>query len=129
MLNHGFLNFSQLLIAVSITKCYIYIIFLHILILIYFFIIYLALSDYSLFPLNCLPKDFLLSMYDCSRHFSEIQIQTIENNIERFFKVNDDTNQLIELQYHVAKTYVNKYKIKQIDSSQKIVGQSKLQVN
>lgn len=76
-----------------------------------------------------MPKDFLSSMYNCSKYFSELQIQIIESNIERFVNaIESDVNQLVELQHHVAKTYINKYRIKQIDSSQEIVGQNKLQV-
>ncbi|XP_050533792.1 cap-specific mRNA (nucleoside-2'-O-)-methyltransferase 2-like [Daktulosphaira vitifoliae] len=88
-------------------------------------------SDYSLFPLKELPKDFLASMYNCSKYFSELQIQVIENNIQRFLHGDEgsenDTTFLIELQYYVAKMYINKYKIKPIDSSHEIVGQKKLQ--
>lgn len=68
-------------------------------------------------------------MYDCSKYFSEIQIQIIENNINRFINnIDDDDKQLNELQHCVAKTYVNRYKIKPIDPTQEIVGQNKLLV-
>lgn len=91
--------------------------------------IILALSDYCLFPLKEVPKDFLSSMYNCSKYFSELQIQMIENNIERFVqKIENDIKPLNELQFCVAKTYINKCKVKPIDSSQEIVGLNKLQV-
>lgn len=68
-------------------------------------------------------------MYNCSKYFSELQIQMIENNIERFVqKIENNIKQLNELQFCVAKTYVNRCKVKPIDSSQEIVGQNKLQV-
>lgn len=89
----------------------------------------LGVSDHCLFPLKELPKDFLSSMYNCSKYFSELQLQVIENNIERFVKKNEnDTKHLIDLQYSVAKTYAYRYKIKPIDPSQVIVGQNILQV-
>lgn len=95
--------------------------------MIYFII--LAVSDYCLFPLKELPKTFLSSMYNCSKYFSELQMQIIENNIERFIKkIENDTKYLTDLQYWVAKTYVQKYRVKPIDPSQEIVGQNKLQV-
>lgn len=82
-----------------------------------------------MFPLRELPKEFLSSVYQCSKYFSELQMQIIESNIERFLeKVENDTKHLIDLQYLVAKTYVTRFKIKPIDSSQEIVGQNKLQV-
>lgn len=69
-------------------------------------------------------------MYNCSKYFSELQIQIIESNIDRFVKeIEDDNNQLVELQHHIARTYINKFKIKQINFSQEIVGQTKLHVN
>lgn len=91
----------------------------------------LAISDYCLFPLKEIPKDFLSSMYNCSKYFSELQINSIENNIDRFLqseKSENDLKSLSELQYCVANTYVNRFIIKPIDSSQKIVGENKLQV-
>jgi cap2 methyltransferase len=76
------------------------------------YFIILAVSDYSMFPLKELPKDFLSSMYNCSKYFSELQMQIIENNIERFVKkIENDTKYLTELQYWVAKTYAHKYKL------------------
>lgn len=89
----------------------------------------IALSDYCLFQLKELPKEFLSSMYNCSKYFSEIQIQIIENNINRFINnIDDDDKQLNDLQNCVANTYVNRYKIKPIDPSQEIVGQNNLLV-
>ncbi|XP_022172751.1 cap-specific mRNA (nucleoside-2'-O-)-methyltransferase 2-like [Myzus persicae] len=94
----------------------------------YFSTIDRSVSDHCLFPLKELPKDFLSSMYNCSKYFSELQLQVIENNIERFVKKNEnDTKHLIDLQYSVAKTYAYRYKIKPIDPSQVIVGQNILQ--
>lgn len=94
-----------------------------------YIIFILALLDYCLFPLKEMPKDFFSIMYNCSKYFSELQIQMIENNIERFVqKIENDNKQLNELQFCVAKTYINKCKVKPIDSSQEIVGQNKLQV-
>jgi len=56
-------------------------------------------------------------------------MQIIENNIERFVKkIENDAKNLTDLQYWVAKTYVNKYQIKSIDPSQEIVGLNILQV-
>lgn len=82
-----------------------------------------------MFPLKELPKDFLSCMYNCSKYFSELQMQVIENNIQRFVKkIENDAKQLTDLQYWVAKTYTYKYKVKPIDPSQEIVGQNKLQV-
>lgn len=102
--------------------------FIQFLNLIYFII--LAITDYSLFPLKELPKDFLSSMYNCSKYFSELQIQIIESNIERFVqRFDDDIKKLNELQYWVARTYINRFKIKPILTSQEIVGQNRLQVN
>jgi hypothetical protein len=76
-----------------------------------------------------LPKDFLLSVYKCSKYFSELQIQIIENNIKRFLqKTENDIKSLSELQHCVAITYVDKFQIKPIDRSQEIVGLNKLQV-
>jgi len=93
------------------------------------YFIILDVSDYCLFPLKELPKDFLSSMYNCSKYFSELQMQIIENNIERFVKkIENDAKNLTDLQYCVAKTYVYRYKIKPIDPSQEIVGQNILQV-
>jgi len=93
------------------------------------YFIVLAVSDYCLFPLKELPKDFLSSMYNCSKYFSELQMQVIENNIERFVKeIENDAKNLTDLQYCVAKTYAYKYKIKPIDPSLEIVGQNILQV-
>lgn len=89
----------------------------------------IELSDYCLFQLKDLPKEFLSSMYNCSKYFSKLQIQIIENNIDQFLSNTDnDTKQLVELQHCVAKTYVNRYKIKPIDPTQEIVGQNKLMV-
>lgn len=69
-------------------------------------------------------------MYNCSKYFSELQIQIIESNIERFVqKVDDDLKKLNELQYWVSRTYISRFKIKPILTSQEIVGQNKLQVN
>lgn len=82
-----------------------------------------------MFPLKELPKDFLSSMYKCSKYFSELQIEIIESNIQRFVQqIENDIKQLNELQYVVAKAFVNRFKIKPIDSSREIVGVSKLQV-
>lgn len=68
-------------------------------------------------------------MYNCSKYFSELQIQIIESNIERFVqKVDDDFKKLNELQYWVSRTYISRFKIKPILTSQEIVGQNKLQV-
>lgn len=76
-----------------------------------------------------MPKEFFSSMYNCAKYFSELQIQIIESNIERFVqKMENDFKSLNEFQFCVAKTYINKYKVKPIDSSQEIVGQNKLQV-
>lgn len=76
-----------------------------------------------------MPKDFLSSMYNCSKYFSELQINIIENNIDRFLQNSEnDLKQLSELQHCVANTYVNRFQIKPIDSSQEIVGENKLQV-
>jgi hypothetical protein len=76
-----------------------------------------------------LPKDFLLSVYKCSKYFSELQIQVIENNIKHFLQnISNDIKSLTELQYCVAKTYVDKFQIRPIDHSQKIIGLNKLQV-
>jgi hypothetical protein len=76
-----------------------------------------------------LPKDFLLSLYKCSKYFSELQIQVIENNIKRFLqKTTNDIKSLTELQYCVAKTYIDKFQIKPINNTQKIIGLNKLQV-
>lgn len=76
-----------------------------------------------------MPKDFFSSVYKCSKYFSELQIEILENNIERFVqKIDNDIKALTDLQYCVAKTYVNRYKIKPINSSQEVVGQYKLQV-
>jgi hypothetical protein len=109
--------------VVSFTKYYIIIIYNN------YFIIILALSGNCLFPLEELPKDFLLSVYKCSKYFSELQIQVIENNIKCFLqKTTNYIKSLTELQYCVAKTYVDKFQIKPIDRSQKIVGLNKLQV-
>ncbi|CAI6369395.1 unnamed protein product [Macrosiphum euphorbiae] len=94
----------------------------------YFSTIDRTVSEYCLFPLKELPKDFLSSMYNCSKYFSELQMQIIENNIERFVKkIENDAKNLTDLQYWVAKTYANKYKIKPIDPSQEIVGLNILQ--
>ncbi|XP_025407467.1 cap-specific mRNA (nucleoside-2'-O-)-methyltransferase 2-like [Sipha flava] len=86
-----------------------------------------TLSYNCLFPLNELPKDFLSSVYKCSKYFSELQMQIIENNIKWFFqKTENDIKSLTELQYCVANTYVNRFQIKPIYPSQEIVGQNKL---
>lgn len=68
-------------------------------------------------------------MYNCSKYFSEQQINIIENNIDRFLQNSEnDLKELSELQHCVANTYVNRFKIKPIDSSQEIIGENKLQV-
>jgi len=92
--------------------------------------IILALSgNISLFPLKELPKDFLSSMYNCSKYFGQLQMNIIESNIERFVKKkDDDIKQLNELQYFVAKSYINRFKIKPIGSNRELVGLQKLQV-
>jgi len=82
-----------------------------------------------MFPLKELPKEFLSSMYNCSKYFSELQMQVIESNIDRFLnKIENDNKQLSQLQYLVSKTYINRFKIKPIYASQEIVGQNKLEV-
>ncbi|XP_025415255.1 cap-specific mRNA (nucleoside-2'-O-)-methyltransferase 2-like [Sipha flava] len=86
-----------------------------------------TLSDNCLFPLSELPKDFLSSVYKCSKYFSELQMQVIENNIKWFYqKTENDIKSLTELQYCVANTYVNRFRIKPISPSQEIVGLNKL---
>lgn len=91
--------------------------------------IVIAQTDYSLFPLKEMPKDFFSSTYNCAKYFCELQMQAIEYNVERFVqKIDNDVKQLIDLQYHVAKIYINKYKVKPIDSSREIIGDNKLQV-
>ncbi|VVC25401.1 Ribosomal RNA methyltransferase FtsJ domain,Adrift-type ribose 2-O-methyltransferase domain,S- [Cinara cedri] len=85
------------------------------------------LSGYCLFQLKELPKEFLSSMYNCSKYFSEQQMQIIENNIQEFLhKFDNDAKKLTELQYSVAKTYVDRYNVKPIDPTQEIIGQNKL---
>lgn len=82
-----------------------------------------------MFPLKELPKDFLSLIYNSSKYFSELQIEVIENNIERFLKkIDNDSKQLSELQYVVAKSYISRFKIKPIDSNKEIVGATNLQV-
>lgn len=68
-------------------------------------------------------------MYDCSEFFSGQQIQYLEKNIKRFTKKKfHDTQQLFELQSYVAQKYINRYKIKQIDTLLEIKTQNNLQV-
>lgn len=56
-------------------------------------------------------------------------MQVIESNIQRFLQKTDhDAKHLLDLQHFVAKTYINNYKLKPIDSSLEIVGENKLQV-
>lgn len=82
-----------------------------------------------MFPLKELPKEFLSSMYNYSKYFSELQIQVIESNINRFLnKIENNNKQLFQLQYFVSKTYINRFKVKPIDVSQEVVGQYKLEV-
>ncbi|XP_025423734.1 uncharacterized protein LOC112693059 [Sipha flava] len=86
-----------------------------------------TLSDNCSFPLNELPKDFLSSVYKCSKYFSELQMQVKENNIKWFYqKTENDIKSLTELQYCVAKTYINRFQIKPINPSQENVGLNKL---
>lgn len=93
------------------------------------FLFFLDIPDYSMFPLKELPKEFLSSMYNCSKYFSDLQISVIENNIGRFLnKIENDTKYLTQLQYFVSKVFVDTYKIQPIDASDEIVGQQKLQV-
>ncbi|XP_050428080.1 cap-specific mRNA (nucleoside-2'-O-)-methyltransferase 2-like [Adelges cooleyi] len=88
-------------------------------------------TQYSLFPLKELPKEFLSSMYNCSQYFSKLQMQVIERNIQRFLHggdgIENDTKFLMDLQYQVSKMYIAKFKIKPIDPSLEIVGEKKLQ--
>lgn len=56
-------------------------------------------------------------------------MEVIESNIERFVKkIDNDSKQLSELQYVVAKSYISRFKIKPIASNKEIVGATKLQV-
>lgn len=69
-------------------------------------------------------------MYNCSKYFSALQEEVIESNVERFVqRIDNDVKQLNELQYFVAKAYINRFKVKPIDPSREIVGVNKLQVN
>lgn len=80
-------------------------------------------SSAAMFPLSEIPKGFRTEVFKCSEYFSNMQIQTIETNINAWSQNNRLRwyRDMETLQWSVCQEFVNRYGLRPIQRDQELM--------
>ncbi|XP_066999169.2 cap-specific mRNA (nucleoside-2'-O-)-methyltransferase 2 [Anabrus simplex] len=82
------------------------------------------LPSEAMFPLECIPEDFLSQLYRCASMFKKLQVNVIENNIRAFTKGRDPI--IRKLRFMISNHFMEHYDMKKLNEDDEVVGKVKL---
>lgn len=86
----------------------------------------------AMFPLAQIPINFRTRLRECSKYFSDLQIETIENNIEALLHKESRYREVEALQWSVCNEFVHRCGLRPIRYNQELMSssyKSKIRIN
>jgi len=86
----------------------------------------------AMFPLSQIPREFRNLLLECSKYFSNMQIQIIQNNIDALSDKQRCYRKMETLQWSVCQNFITRYNLKPIRYNQELMSanfKSRIRIN